>query len=491
MKKILISVALIVPVLWAGVTWFTSIKTEEVFDEMLTESNQKLMESFPFVKVEKQSFEKGFTSSTAKSTITLNSEIFEYEEEPLKLVMNHTIYHGPVMMTPNGMKTGTSYVRTTLDQTSLPAEIKDLVKLLFEGKEPIVSGIQAGVGGNVDVDMEIAPLSFDAKKHTALTGEEPDSGDPELISFAGMTGHFTTNTEGTRLNGTMNIGALEMKGKEDGKDIVMTMAPSVADMDVDELYKGTILDGSVVMKIPEFVFSDGKGSDVTFHGLTVVSKADQDGDKFGGVGSFDVDKLLVQAPDSPIQFPESKVHLSFGVKGFDRDAVIKLVDLGQEMRSSQFALFGNDDPEQLGEAMIQSMGAYYTALGATIKQGVGINTDFELSNDTGKSALNLDLNYAEAKQLFDLKTIRDVIMALQGQLKISIDKGMIAGTPAEEAIGMPVAMGFAVDKGEAYEAVADLGSGELKVNGEPMPILDMLGGMVDQPIPWEMIMSSQ
>ncbi len=491
MKKIIVAAILIVPILWVGITWFTSNKTEEVFDEMLTESNQKLTESFPFVKVEKQSFEKGFTSSTAKSVVTLNSEMFGDEDDPINVVMNHTIYHGPVMMTPNGMKTGTSYVRTTLEQESLPAEVKEVFKLLFDGKEPIISGIQTGVGGSVDVDLEIAPFSFDAKKFKELTGEKAGSDDLELISFEGMVGHFKTNTEGTSLNGSLNIGTMEMKGKKEDKDIVMTMATSVMEMDVDELYKGSILDGSIELNIPEFVFSDGNGTGVTFNGLTVVSKAEQTDGKLGGIGSFDVEKLLVQTPDAPFEFPESKLHLSFGVKGFERDAVIKLVDLGQEMRSSQFGMLENDDSEQMGEAMLSSIGTYYTTLGETIKQGVGINTNFELSNDTGKSAVNLDLNYVDSKKLFDLKTLRDVIMALQGQLKINIEKGMIAGTPAEEAVEMPVAMGFAVDKGEAYEAVADLGGGELKVNGELMPILDMLGGMIDQPIPWEMILKVQ
>ena len=493
MKKLLIAAVLIVPAIWAGITWFTSSETEEVFEQMLTESNQNLTESFPFVKVEKQSFEKGFTSSTAKSIVSLNTEMLndEGEEEPVELIMNHTIYHGPVMMTPDGLKTGTSYVRTTLDQKSLSAETKELLKLLFDGKEPFVSGIQTGVGDSIDIDLEIAPMSFDAEKHTELTGEEADSDDPELISFAGMTGHITTNTGGTRLNGTMDIGAMEMKAKDEGKDILITMASSIVNMNINELYKGSILDGSVVMEIPEFSFSDGEKSSAIFHGLRIVSKAEEENGKFGGFASFDIDKLLIKSPDAPVEFPESKVHLGFAVKGFDRDAVIKLVDLGQEMRTSQFALLGNDDPDQVGEVMLKSMGAYYAALGETIKQGVGIDTDLELSNDTGKSAVNLDLNYAEAKQLYDLKTVRELIMALQGQLKITIDKSMIAGTPAEEAIGMPVAMGFAVDKGDAYEAVADLGGGELKVNGEPMPVLDMLGGMIDQPIPWEILLDSQ
>ncbi len=486
MKKVLFVVLLAVPILWAGMTWLTSNKTEEVFDGVLAESNQNLTESFPFVKAEKKSFEKGFTSSTAKSVVTLNPELFG-DEEPMNIVVNHTIYHGPIMLTPNGVKTGSSYVYTTLDQDSLSTEVKDLIKLLFDGKEPVISGVQTGIGGDINVDLEVAPLSFDAKKYKTLTGKEPDPDDPNFISFSGINGHVTTNTEGSRLDGFLNLGALEMKGKSEGKDFILNMAASSMEMDIDELYKGSILDGSVVMEIPELSFSDGEGADMVMSDLSITSEAKQENAKFGGFGTLDVGKLLVKKPDDSVAFPESKIHAKFGVEGFERGAVIRLVDQGQKMRSSQLMLLNEDDPDQMSEAMLKSMGAYYAAVADTIKQGVGINTNLEISNDTGHSAVKFDLDYADAKKLTDLKTIRDLIMALQGQLKISVDKGMIAGTPAEEAAGMPVAMGFAVDKGESYEAIADLAGGELKVNGEPMPILDMLGGMVDQTIPWEML----
>ncbi len=498
MKKILLSAVLIIPVLWAGLTWFASNKTEAVFDENITEANKKMAEEFPFITMKKKSFEKGFTSSTAKSEITLNEEfmgLFDAPgDEPITLTMNHKIYHGPVMMTPNGTKTGSSYIMTTMDQESLPEEVKKIIKLVFDGKEPMTSGMLMDAGGDIEIDMEIAPMSFNNEKFLALTGEDDPSSDDVDISFAGMTGHFTTNKEGTSLKGAFNLGAMEVKGIDDGEAIHMVNTASVAEFDIDELYKGTILDGTFEMTFPEILFT-AEGTEVTMKGFKVVSTAEEENGLFGGYGIIDIDKLLIKSPEMPVEFPESKIHLKFGLKGFDRESIIKLVDLEQEINSAQMKLIGNtmsgnelDDTTM--ESMVGSAGSYYVALIEMIKPGVEIMTDLELSNDTGKSAVNFGLNYVDTKKLLDLKTIREVIMALNGQLKISIDKSMIAGTPAEEAIGMPVAMGFAVEKDGAYESVADLASGELKVNGEPMPVLDMLGGMIDQPIPWDDILST-
>ena len=76
-------------------------------------------------------------------------------------------------------------------------------------------------------------------------------------------------------------------------------------------------------------------------------------------------------------------------------------------------------------------------------------------------------------------------MALQAELKVNVDKNILSDLPVEE--NMQITMGFVKDKGNAYETIAVLNAGELKVNGEPVPVLDMLGPMADQPLPWQMM----
>lgn len=482
MKKFVLAAILIVPMLWAGITWLISNETEQIFDDMLTESNQKFSKEFPFIKAEKQSFDKGFGTSTAISTVTLNSEIFS-NEEPLSVNLKHVFYHGPVMLTPNGIKTGSSYILTTLAQESLSPEIKEIVSLVFDGKEPIISGIQTGIGSDIDVDLEIAPLVFDSKVLDAKSGTS--SKDYIKLTMDATSSQFSTNSEATRLNGLLHLGAMNVAGKDSNGDINMSMLASVVEMNIDEIYKGAMLEGSVEMKIPEFSFSKNKGTDISLKGLKIISSAEQQNGNFGGLATVDVEKLLVEAADAPVKFPESLLHMSFGIKGMEQDSVKKLLDSSEEMRQSQLMLVGNKKPKKTMDAMNNSMTDYFKALGETLKQGVETNNIIEISNEKGKSAIKLDLTYTEAKKLFDLKTLREVITALKGQLKINIDKGMIAGTPLEQAINMPLSMGFVVEKGEAYEALADLGNGELLVNGKAMPIFDQMGPMADQPLPWD------
>ena len=455
MKKIVIAAFLIIPALWAGTTWFTSNQTEQVFEEMLTESNQKLTKEFPFIKVEKQSFEKGFSSSTAKTTVSLNSEIFANEDFQ-ELNLNHVFYHGPVMFTPSGIKIGSSYILTTLDQVSLPPEIQQIVSFIFDKKEPFVSGLQTGVGSNIEVDLYIAPLLYDSKKYAEKTGSR--NTDNIFLQMDAISSQFSTNADATRLEGSMRLGAVSIVGKDSNNDFNISMDAAEVEMDIDELYKGAMLEGSVEMKIPEFSFSNNKDDNLTLKGLSIITSADQESAGFSGFGTVDVEKIRVKSADTSYHFPESMLHMRFGIKGLEQESVKKLLDTSDDMRQSQLMLIGSKEPEQAMDEMQNAMTDYFKALGEALKQGVETNNIIELSNEKGKSAIKLDITYTDTKKLFDLKTPREVIAALKGQLKINIDRSMIAGTPAEESIKMPIAMGFAVDKGQAYEALADLGN---------------------------------
>ncbi|MFW5427351.1 MAG: DUF945 family protein [Methylophagaceae bacterium] len=485
MKKLLLAILVLAPAVWAGATWFTSQNTENVLDEMLAQSNKQTAEAAPFMSMEKTSFKKGFAKSAAQSVITIDPAFFGKKEIPIiHIGLNHTIYHGPLMMTPNGIKTGTSYILTTLDQTSFSEEVQAIITSLFGDVEPFVSGVTTGAGDMIDTDFTLAPFSIDAAQIEEFTSE--DLGEEQLeFSFDGISGDFTGNVEGTIINGMMNMGEIKMKGNDgDNINVTFIMAPSIIDMDVDEFYKSSILDGKITITIPRFLFSDGEGTDVVFNDLYIVSSAEQEQGLMKAAATFDIDTVHIESPEAGFNFPDSKVHINGSISGIERTAVIKLIDLEHEMNMSQMSMLSSDDLDDTSEEIMASMLAYYRALGDMIKQGVKTQSILEISNDTGNAAVNLDLNYTDAKQLFALKTVKDLALAVQGNLAITIDKNMLVGTPLEEAIAMPIMMGFAVEKEERYESIANLNSGELMLNDQPVPFLDMIG---NEPLAWDEI----
>jgi len=483
MKKLLLPIVILIPAIWAGATWFTSQNTEAVLDEMLAQSNQQTAEVAPFLQIEKKSFEKGFTQSSAQSVFTFDPSFFgDTDAQPIHIGLNHKIYHGPLMMTPNGIKTGSSYTVTTLDQTSLSDEVQAVITSFFGDAEPFVSGVTTGAGDMIDTDFTVAPFSVDAAQIAELTGE--DLAEEEFkLSFAGLSGDIRSDMQGTQMKGQMKMGEIIIKAHDDDETFDITLAASTIDMDADELYKSALLDGKIVMTFPSILFSDGQGTDVAFTDTRIVSSAEQDNGLMNAAATFDIDNMQIKSPEAGFSFPDSKVHMGGSISGIERTAVIKLIDVEQEMSRSQMMLF-SDDSEANADQILASMVAYYQALGEMIKQGVNAQSVLEISNETGKAALNLDLNYTDTKQLFALQTVRELANAIQGQMAINIDKSMLVGTPLEEAIAMPIMMGFAVEKEDRYESIAKLNSGELLLNEQPVPFLDMIG---DQPLAWDEI----
>ncbi len=480
MKKIFLPILVLMPALWAGATWFTSQNSETTLDEFMAQSNQQIEEAVPFLTIEKTLFEKGFIQSSAQSVVTIAPTLFSKEEaEPVQVGFNHRIYHGPVMMTPNGIKIGTSYILTTLDQSSLSEEVKSIMTALFGDAEPFVSGVTTGLREMIDTDFIIAPFSINAEQISELTGNPV--GDEELeLSFAGFSGDIASNVQGTKMKGMMNIGELTVKVRDGATMFDVTMAASTVDMDVDELYKGSLLDGNIMLTIPGILFSDGKGSSATFSEVRMSSSAEQDNGLMNGRGIFDVNKIHIKSSKAGFDVPDAKLHTSFDISGIERTGIIRLLDLEQEMTRSQIMLLSQDDAGP--DALMSSMHAYYRAGGELLKQGAKIGSVLEISTDTGNAALRLDLSYTDAKRLFALKTVRDLAVATQGNISVNIDKSMLAGTPLAEAISMPIGMGFAVEKADRYESLILLNKGELLLNGNPVPFLDAVG---DQPLDWD------
>ena len=481
MKKILIATVLIVPFMWIGSTWFISNKTEQMFEQILAESNQKFASSLPFIKIKKQSFEKGFRTSTAKSIVFLDTE--KINTEPLSLPLIHTFFHGPLMFTPNGVKTGSSYILTTLNQELLDPEVKEIVSQFFDDKEPITLGLKTGVGSNIEIDLKVSPLLIDSEMMDSKVKISDKS--KTKLTMDAISSKLSIDSEGNYLEGTMHFGALKMEHKEYDEVSIIAMDAAVIEMDIAEMYKGAILDGWFKMDIPKLYYSNNKGAEQSIKELTLMSSAATHKGSFGGTTELNINKLDVATLVKPFELPECTLHMSFGLKGLTRDSVIKLIDSSEEMRKIQMSLMGGNNAKQSMDTMNNALNSYVKALGNTIEQGVETNNIIEITNDTGKSVIKFDLIYADSTKLFDLKTIKDLIVALKGQLKINVNKSIIAGTPVQVNINQLLTSNFVVDKGEAYEMLIDLSAGELIVNGNPIPIFDMLGATAEQPLPWQ------
>ncbi|MCB1090493.1 MAG: hypothetical protein KDL87_03110, partial [Verrucomicrobiae bacterium] len=80
----------------------------------------------------------------------------------------------------------------------------------------------------------------------------------------------------------------------------------------------------------------------------------------------------------------------------------------------------------------------------------------------------------------------DIVTAIAGDANLSLLK---ANVPVELVAPMLANLppGFLVETPQALEMKANLANGVLQANDQSIPLLDALGPMLDQPIPWEEI----
>ena len=96
---------------------------------------------------------------------------------PVKL--KHTIYHGPLAFTSNGVKLVSNYVETTVDFTELDDEAKETMAKIFGDKAPLMITTSAGFNGEAEIGMEVAAFKFE--------DNESETG-PNSIEFGGASG---------------------------------------------------------------------------------------------------------------------------------------------------------------------------------------------------------------------------------------------------------------------------------------------------------------
>ncbi|HFD87394.1 MAG TPA: DUF945 family protein, partial [Gammaproteobacteria bacterium] len=287
MKKALLVILLLLVATWAGATYLVSDQVEKNYQTAVNQVNQKLSSDFPFLSLKPQSFEKGFLASEATSRVVG----IDGSEEGITL--NHKIYHGPIMVTPEGVKTGSSYIVTTVDLASLPDEAREAVSKMTSSDKPVVISLLTGTGKTFDIDVHLVPLS----------SKSSGKGEPD-IDFAGLDGAIHTDMDGSFLKGEIKSGKMTVKDPQSNTHIAV--APAAISFNITEMYKGTALSGTTKTLIPEVTIQSPDGN-ARLRDLTVASVSKTQSGKTSGQVSIDI--AAFQAKGKAV-LPESKISLT-------------------------------------------------------------------------------------------------------------------------------------------------------------------------------------
>lgn len=463
MKKSLLLIPLVLLALWAGITWIIGSQTQSGFATTLKEISSKFGPTIGISSIAEESYSRGFLSSMAITKIAYQGK---RQKEQKDVYLKFQVWHGPLMMTPEGLKIGAEYVLVTLAKDRLPKEALTIIDEGFNKAEPFEISLLYGFDGKIAVDAEIAP--FNSSKE----------GEPSF-KFDGLTSELKTDHNKSFAQGFIKFGALDFQDKKAGSSL--SIAAAQVDVDFTNIISQLTGDGTSSVSFPEIkaAFKSGNYSltDLHFEG----SSKQTDG-KLNSVSQISIGNFT--GPDKGA-YAEifAKMNGSLDIKleanGMDIESIKKMSEAQKSLADTE----SKDQTPDIASAK-KSKRAYLNAAVTMLQPGYQLKNHIALTTKAGKSEFDVGLEYTSEKPLLELVSFRELLEAVEIALNLRIAKELLpaeAATKIQPAIGM----GFIMDVNNFYKGDAILAGGELTVNGKAQPILKNMGPMLDLPIPWE------
>ncbi|HFD87078.1 MAG TPA: DUF945 family protein, partial [Gammaproteobacteria bacterium] len=264
----------------------------------------------------------------------------------------------------------------------------------------------------------------------------------------------------------------------------IAVAPAAISFNITEMYKGTALSGTTKTLIPEVTIQSPDGN-ARLRDLTVASVSKTQSGKTSGQVSIDI--AAFQAKGKAV-LPESKISLTSHFDEIDTTALKHLLDAQEKVNTLQMqsiaqVIKNGEAAKPDGQALAATISSYIKSAIELVKPGIQAGSTFNISNQEGNADLKLELAYADSRDLTQLKTIRELIAAFKGQLDIEADSQLLSALSLDKLAAMPVSMGMATQDNGKIKSLIKLENGAVTVNGAPVPVLKMLGPILDQPSP--------
>ena len=457
---------------WVGLAWFLGGAVETRTQEIVSELNAQVGGSGAPVFIEEESFQRGLFASVLTLKVSSLDEAVEHKD---LFYVENKIYHGPFFLTPDGVRFGPQYMVSELDVDRLKGELAALVKEGFGGKSPVVTRTLVTVSGAMEVSIESPEFEL----------ELDDAEDGAAFSVDGLDGSFLIDKEGTSVVGDMELGAVELNSL----GFSLAMDGGTGTFNIDEFYKGVTLYGDSQMSFPgmeitvgDSVYEVGEAelkTETTHNGKNVRKKNEF---RYASVSGPDGMLPLATVTGNGGRF-------EFRATGLDIEGLKQMADAQEEV--NQFIA----DALKAGEVGSASetpkvYQAYLETVANLLKPDLAFKWQVRFDGLSGASKLDLDLKYADERKLTELNTLNDVVEALDARAFLSINREVLPKEEIEALLGQFMDSGMVNYTTTAYESTATLKDGAFSVNGQKTTFLDAAAPMLEQPIPWDIVLGS-
>ena len=515
MKWKLIIPCLVVLLLVGGfltATWAFGAMTEACVSKYIKDLDEQMPGDT--VTLALPEYHRGFLKSQGSTSMGVGSK-----ERRSDFILKHDIYHGPLAITPNGVKPGMAYIFTTLDRSQLSEETRKKIESYWNGEEPFFILTHVQLDGGRTSFFTVNPVDF--------------SGEDAVIKFDGASGSFEASGDSKVAKGKLQSSEVEAVFTEDEEKTSVEMDPVSVDIDYAAGQK-VLISATVGTMTLDANSEDGPVS-LEWSGLDAsIDQLPLPGDSglMAGISTITIPSLSMTVGDnnefsakdfrfdSATKQEGSLYHANYAYSFGNITGEIPLPDDADPSLSGIFDLVKNGGKVQLATTAstksaknvreIQSL--LGTASGdsqmspenkerlAALLEDVadeavaGTGAEIEIligSADDGAKA-SVDFDYVGAVPISENQTYLELASNLIFKANFSIPKATLPLTPQMmQQIEMLIASGAIVDSGTHLQASLTLDKGSIMTNGRQNMILQTLGSqMLRQPIDWDGLFES-
>ncbi len=468
MKKILsLGLSVLIGLWILGLVFFGRAAEIKVDDQIAALNNDLLEHSVP-VSITKYSYESGFLSSNSRIQLIIDRE----NSDALAVDVDLDIYHGPLMLTPSGLKLGAYYIAFMPDMAALLDEKKGAEKFLdgFVERKPLSGNFLLNLWGGHSFGLALAPFSF--------------SEDGQSVSLEnGIVGAFNSDDNFSHLKGAVEFGALSVEDEDEA--LTIDIAASTLTMNITEIYAGSMITGDLEYTL-DSVITNAKGSEHRVDGIALHSVGDKNDAGLYGSANFIMKSISSDDENFNAMFSEPlNFRFDINYEGLNEQAIRGFAEINQKLNREMYeALLSDKEISDLTAISEESTQTYMLAIAALVEQGLKFDYGLTLGKGDASVAFKLIFDWVDANGLMDKKTLREALLAFHVDVKANVDKAFFGGTDFEDRVQMPVMMGYAVATEQGIASKVLFNRGELLLNGKPVPYLENIGAALDVELPW-------
>lgn len=385
--------------------------------------------------IQQTAFERGWFNSRAQIEVRL-AELDQLTGEPVALLLDLAIQHGPLLFTPQGFRMGAAYAM--IDPQLRGLTLQDLEPAgELDSSEPYFY-LFTGFNNTAELGLELAQLSAtNPDAQLSLQGLQGTS-----LILADLSSEISLALESTSLTATngqfdLSVDNLNLSGEE--SDVSRPFSPGQSSLTVARLSSSAPLPFALNRISADYRLAP--------------NPALPDSRDFSQL--FSIESIEW---DMPVQSINWQVQLS-GVSGDLLDSYAELI--------SQSDQTGNADPAQVTETLTGLGQEFALRLG---REDFNLDSTLALNAFQGDHRLELSVAWPGLENLVSLESLdfREVLAAVNVQLLFDGDEAALMNSPFAQTVVDYRAL-LTVENGRV-QALITLADSELNINGDILPL---------------------